>query len=134
MLTAISGLFLILHGLVHLLYFGQSRRLFELTPGLTWPDGAWAFSRLLGSEAARSLAAAVCVLAAAAFLSGGVALLARQPWWRAAVIGAAAISCLLFLLFWDGSLRRLDAQGAVALLINAAILAAALARWPRFPF
>jgi hypothetical protein len=42
------GIFLVLHGLVHLLYFGQSARYFELKPGMTWPDGAWAFSRLLG--------------------------------------------------------------------------------------
>jgi hypothetical protein len=33
----IAGIFLILHGLVHLLYYGQSARRFELAPGLTWP-------------------------------------------------------------------------------------------------
>lgn len=40
------GIFLILHALVHLLYAGQSRRFFELRPGMTWPDGSWAFSNL----------------------------------------------------------------------------------------
>jgi len=33
----ILGIFFILHGLVHLLYAGQSLRLFELRPGMTWP-------------------------------------------------------------------------------------------------
>jgi len=37
MLTIILGIFCILHGLVHLLYAGQSRRLFELRPGMVWP-------------------------------------------------------------------------------------------------
>ena len=34
MLTILFGIFLILHGLVHLLYAGQSSRLFELQPGM----------------------------------------------------------------------------------------------------
>jgi len=37
------ALFLILHGLVHLLYLGQSRCLFELQPDMEWPDD---FARL----------------------------------------------------------------------------------------
>jgi hypothetical protein len=31
------GIFFLLHGLVHLLYAGQSLRFFELRPGMTWP-------------------------------------------------------------------------------------------------
>jgi hypothetical protein len=46
-----------LHALAHLLYAGHALRFFELRPGLTWPDGAWAFSRPLGDETARRLAA-----------------------------------------------------------------------------
>ena len=42
MFRIIFGIFIILHGLVHLLYFGQSTRYFELQPGMVWPDGAWA--------------------------------------------------------------------------------------------
>jgi hypothetical protein len=34
MLRFIIGVFIVLHGLVHLLYFGHSRRLFELQPGM----------------------------------------------------------------------------------------------------
>ncbi len=37
MLRFIAGAFIVLHGLVHLLYAGQSRRLFELRPGMVWP-------------------------------------------------------------------------------------------------
>jgi hypothetical protein len=31
--------FIVLHGLVHLLYFGQSTRLFVLRPVRVWSDG-----------------------------------------------------------------------------------------------
>jgi hypothetical protein len=75
LLRFIVGLFLILHGLVHLLYAGQSWRLFELQPGMTWPDGSWAFSRLLGDQPARILAGISCVVVASGFTAGGIALL-----------------------------------------------------------
>jgi hypothetical protein len=50
MLTTLVCIFLILHGMVHLLFAGQSWRAFELSPELTWPDGAWLISRFLGDE------------------------------------------------------------------------------------
>ena len=56
MIRAIPGVFVVLHGLVHLLNLGQSVRLFELQPGMTWPDGSWAFSRLLGNNRTRTMA------------------------------------------------------------------------------
>jgi hypothetical protein len=42
MVRILFGVFVLLHGLVHLLYLGQSARYFELQPGLAWPDGSWA--------------------------------------------------------------------------------------------
>jgi hypothetical protein len=135
MLRFIVGVFIVLHGLVHLLYFGQSRRLFELQAGMVWPDGSWAFSKLLGEGATRWLAGTACVLAALGFLAGGIAILAGQSWWRLAVVGAAAFSAAIFVLFWDGGLQRLADQGAIAILINLAILLAVLVlRWPDFGF
>jgi hypothetical protein len=48
MFTIIVGIFLVLHGLVHLLYAGQSGRFFELRPGTIRPDNSWLFSNFLG--------------------------------------------------------------------------------------
>jgi uncharacterized membrane protein YphA (DoxX/SURF4 family) len=135
MLRFIVGVFIVLHGLVHLLYFGQSRRLFELQAGMVWPDGSWAFSKLLGDGTTRWLAGTACILAALGFVAGGIAILAGQSWWRPAVVGAAAFSAAIFVLFWDGGLQRLADQGAIAILINLAILLAVLVlRWPDFGF
>ncbi len=135
MLRFIVGVFIVLHGLVHLLYFGQSRRLFELQAGMVWPDGSWAFSKLLGEEATRWLAGTACILAALAFVTGGIAILAGQSWWRPAAVGAAAFSAAIFVLFWDGGLQRLADKGAIAILINLGILLAVLVlHWPDFGF
>jgi hypothetical protein len=127
----VFGVFIMLHGLVHLLYFGQSARYFELKPGMLWPDGSWAFSRLLGNEAARNLASISLILAAMGLIVGGIGILASQAWWRPVVVGAAALSFIAYILFWNGRMQNLDAQGLVGILIDIAILLAVLIlRWP----
>lgn len=127
----IVGIVVVLHGLVHLLYFAQSRRLFELQSGMVWPDGAWAFSRFLGVEAIRWLAGIACVLAALGFVGSGVAILLAQAWWRPVIVASAIFSAVLFVLLWNGRAQNLDDQGLFAILINAAILISVLVfQWP----
>jgi len=123
MVKIFFGVFMMLHGLVHILYGGQSTRLFELKPGLTWPDGAWAFSKLLGIEAARKTAAVSLIIAAVMFLVGGISLLAGQEWWKLAAASAAIFSTLIYLLCWDGQLTSLPDKGFIGILINIAIMA-----------
>jgi len=135
MFRIIFGVFIVLHGLVHLLYSGQSQRLFELQPGMVWPDGSWAFSKLLGDEATRLLASISYVLAAIDFVAGGTGILVRQNWWRPVVVGSAAFSAGIIILFWDGKMQKLADKGGFGLLINIAILVALLIlRWPSAGF
>ncbi|CAG0993625.1 hypothetical protein ANAEL_02449 [Anaerolineales bacterium] len=122
MQTIIMGIFLILHGLVHLLYAGQSGRFFELRPSMVWPDSSWLFSKLLGDEATRRLATGLLALTALGFVASGLGLFLRQDWWRPAVIGSAVFSAVIFLLLWDGRFRALDEKGGVGILIDLAII------------
>ena len=132
-MTVLAGIFLILHGLVHLLYFGQSARLFELQAGMTWPDGSWAFTRLFGNRATGILASAACILAAIGFTTGSIGLFTIQAWWQPVIVGSAAFSAVIFVLLWDGRLHALANKGLVGILINLAILVALLVfHWPRF--
>jgi len=41
-------------------------------------------------------------------------------------MGSAALSAVIFILFWDGGMQKLDQKGGVGLLISTAILVAAL--------
>ncbi len=130
-MSLIFGVFIVLHGLIHLLYFGQSGRYFELKTGMIWPDGSWAFSSLLGVAATRNLASIALILAAAGLVAGGMGMLTSQTWGRPLVVAAAAFSSILFLVLWNGTAQNLDGQGAVGLLINIAILVTVLMlRWP----
>lgn len=128
----ISGVFLVAHAVVHLLYFGQSARLFEMKPGMTWPDGSWVFSNLLGDNSTRTLASIFCILAATGCVIGGAGIFFDQSWWRTVVVGAAAFSIILYILFWNGGLQNLDGQGGVGILIDVAILLMILVlKWPQ---
>jgi len=135
MMSILFAVFLILHGLVHVLYFGQSARYFELQPGMVWPDGSWAFSRLLGEVGNRNLANVLLLLAAIVFVAGGIGIFARQSWWRPVILAAALFSSFIYLLLWDGGWSHLDNKGGVGILINLAILLALLVfRWPKSAF
>jgi hypothetical protein len=125
------GIFIVLHGLVHLLYFGRSWRLFELRPGMIWPDDSWAFSKLLGNGTTRTLASAFCVVAALGLAAGGIGILFRRDWFHPVTVGAAVFASGIPVLFWDGKLKKLDDQGFIGLLINVTILILVLIlRWP----
>ena len=126
MLQIVFGIMLILHGLVHLLYFGQSARFFKLKPNLEWPDGSWAFAKLLGDRGTRILASVLCILVAVGFVIGGLGVILGQPWWRWMAGSCAVLSAGLYFLFWNGRLEHLDNQGGIGLLIDGAILVAVL--------
>jgi hypothetical protein len=130
MVKIIFGIFVILHGLVHLLYFGHGLRYFEL-PGLAWPDNSWLFSRLLGVGSTRFVAGIACVAAAAVFVVAGIAFFAGAAWWRPVLVGAAVFSSLIWILFWDGKMSNLSGQGLFAILINLGlVLAVQIFHWP----
>jgi len=126
MFRIIFGVFIVLHGLVHLLYFGQSARYFELQPEMVWPDGSWTFSKRLGNEATRNLASVSLILAAIGLVAGGIGILVSQAWWQPVVVGSAVFSVVIFILLWDGVAQRLADKGGVGLLINLAIMVALL--------
>jgi uncharacterized membrane protein YphA (DoxX/SURF4 family) len=135
MIRIMFGVFVVLHGLVHLLYFGQSAKYFELKSGMVWPAGAWAFSRLVGDKATKSLARVMLILAAICFVVSGISLFSGQAWWRTVVVCAAAFSSIVYILLWDGRMQNLDGQGGVGILINIAILIVVLILlWPDFGF
>lgn len=117
-MRTIIGIFIILHGLVHLLYFGQSLRYFELQSGMIWPDGSWLFSGRLEIQVVRTFVAIWCVLVAAGFIITGIGLFLSAGWWREILILSTFLSVLLFVVCWNGSLFKLDDQGGYSILIN----------------
>jgi hypothetical protein len=126
MINIIFGIFLFLHGIVHLLYAGQSIRLFELQANMTWPDGSWLFSKMLGVEATRTIGGILLVLIALGLIAGGLGMFFKADWARTVAIVSAVVSTLLYLVCWDGHFATWSEQGGVGILLNIAVIAAAL--------
>jgi hypothetical protein len=124
MFRVLFGIFVVLHGLVHLWYVVLSRRLVEFQADMGWTGESWLFSPLFGDGATRWLATH-------GFVAGGIGVFAHHEWWRPLVIGSAAVSAVAVLLFWDGGLQLLVQKGLIGFLINVAFLVALFVfRWP----
>jgi hypothetical protein len=120
------GLLLILHGIVHFLYFAHSSRMIELASGLLWPDESIVLRRFFSVGKLRLLAGILCIISALAFISGGVLLFLQTNWWFLLTIIAIIVSSITWLLFWNGKLKKLHDQGFIGLLFNLAILVVSL--------
>ena len=126
MIRFLTGIFIVLHGLVHLWYVTLSQRLVEFQADMGWTGESWAFTNLLGDGPSRSLASLLYLLAALGFVAGGFGLFIQQDWWRPVLAGSAIFSSAVILLFWDGSTQMLVQKGLLWLLINLGVLATIL--------
>jgi len=122
MARILIGVFILLHGLVHVLYVGHSQGLFDIATKLQWPESSWLLSKSLSVKSIRTIAGMVMVVAALMFLVTGGGLLADQGWWRPLLMATITFSSLGYLLFWDGRMHRLSDQGLIGVLINIAML------------
>ncbi len=134
MIKIIIGIFMMLHGLVYLIYLGHSRQVYELQPGLTWPDNAWILSTFLNNDAIRLLASISYAFVALGFVMSGIGLMASQAWYRTCAISAASAASIMFIFFWDGTLQKLDGQGAIGVIINIVLIIALVAQIPALSF
>ena len=116
------GIFIVLHGLVHLWYLTLSQGLVEFQAEMGWTGSSWLLSAFLGDPALRWLATALYTVATLGFLAGGLGLVAQQDWWELITIAAAAISAVTIVLFWDGGTQMLVQKGLIGFLIDITIL------------
>jgi hypothetical protein len=57
------------------------------------------------------------------FLVGGVFFITNLTIWQPIVMVSAIFSSMIYLLFWDGKMKKLGDKGGFGILINIAILA-----------
>lgn len=122
MIRILSGIFIILHGLVHLWYLTLSQRWVAFQTDMGWSGESWLFTNLLGDQTTRALASFAYTLAAIGFVAGGLGIFLQQDWLRTVLIGASVFSSAVIILFWDGNGEMLVQKGLLGLLINLAIL------------
>ena len=99
MLRILAGLFLIAHGLVHLLYLGPRP---EDDPSYPFvPEDRW-LPRAIGLQpsAAKALAGTLAVVCMVALVVSGIALLANAELWQPMAVAGSVVSLVLMLLFF----------------------------------
>ncbi len=118
MARVVVGLFLIAHGLIHLLYATPRPADDGSYPFV--PESRW-FPRALDLEVgtARAIARVLAILAVIGFVVTGIALLANAEVWEPLAVVASVISLALLLLFFHPWLL-------IGIAIDVAIIASVL--------
>lgn len=123
MLQTVIGLLAVLHGGIHLLYFGHSQRYFELVEGFRWPEDSWLLSPLTGVKTLLTAAGVLLLVSGLLLGASGAAYLFRLSWSELALTAGALWSSLTYLMLWNGTGRQLLDQGLIGVLINLVLLA-----------
>ncbi len=126
MLRLLGGVFIILHGLVHLWYLTLSQGWVEFQSEMGWDGSSWLLSKFLPDASLRPIASSLFLLSSFAFIASGIGVFLQADWTRSVLIAAAILSSAVILLFWDGRGAMLVQKGILGLLINLVILAGLL--------
>jgi len=118
----LSGIFLILHGLVHFWYVTLSMGWVTFQEDMGWKGHSWLLSGWLGENAARYLATAGYALAGVLFAAAGVLVWMNSESAGKWLVPAAVLSTGMIFLFWDGQLSLLVEKGLLGLVISLAVL------------
>ncbi len=96
MLRIVAGVFLALHGLVHLLWFGVTWRF--ITPeGLPYSTKVLA-DRINVGEGGIRLAGLLWLAATVIWVTAGIGLVFSAPWWHVVTVAAALFSSVMCIL------------------------------------
>ena len=127
-MTVLTGIFIILHGLVHMWYVVLSYQGVAYQPDMGWNGKSWLFSSILPQATVRSITGILFILATIAFVISGIGIFIKAEWLNIFILSSAIFSTLILTLFWDGKLEMIVQKGLIGVLINLAIIAVVLIR------
>lgn len=122
MLRILLGIFIILHGLVHMWYVVLSFNWVAFQPDMGWTGASWILSPIIKSTVLKPVTGILFIFAALGFIVGGVGFLARATWNPKMLLISAIFSLAILILFWDGSFDRIIQKGLIGALINLGII------------
>ena len=102
MLMTIFGIFLILHGLVHIWYVVLSFNIVTYQPDIGWTGKSWLLSPLLSEHALKSITGVLFIIATLLFIISGIGILTSTDNIKTILKIAAIFSTAVLILFWDG--------------------------------
>lgn len=116
------GLFLALHGLVHVWYVALSKGWVEVEEAMGWNGESWLLSGALPEGLILDGASALYVIVTLGFVAGGIGYVLGSGWWASVLVGTAVLSTVVIVAMWDGRFDQLVEKGLLGVLINAFVL------------
>jgi hypothetical protein len=126
MMNTLTGIFIILHGLVHFWYVVLSFQWVEFQPDMGWTGRSWLLSSFMPETTLRSIAGVLFIIATIAFVISGIGIFIRADWMNHFIFGSAIFSSVVLLMFWDGEPTMLVQKGVIGLVINLVMIAIVL--------
>jgi len=123
MLQTLTGIFIILHGLVHLWYVVLSLNLVEYQPDMGWTGTSWLLSGILQESTLRMASAGLFILSTLAFVISGIGIFIDADWLDPVILVSAILSSVVLIVFWDGSFEMIVQKGLIGVLINLVVIA-----------
>ena len=121
MINDIVGIFLILHGLVHLLYVALTQN-WIIDSDIVWNEESKLLSRFISDSELSILGLIAYAIAIISIIVSGAGLMIGAGWWKYLLTISAIYSSTMFLLFWDGQLRHLPDKGFIGIAINIGLI------------
>ena len=118
----LSGLFLMLHGMVHFWYVTLSQGWVRYQPAMGWTGESWLLSSWAGDGVTRPLASVLFSASAVIFLAAGVGRWLDYDPSRLWLLAASLLSSLTLIVFWDGGVSQLVEKGLLGLVINLVLI------------
>jgi len=123
MLQTLTGIFIILHGLVHLWYVVLSLNLVEYQPDMGWTGTSWLLSGILQESTLRMASAGLFIISTLAFVISGIGIFIDADWLDPVILVSAILSSVVLIVFWDGSFEMIVQKGLIGVLINLVVIA-----------
>ena len=114
----LSGLFIMLHGLVHFWYVTLSQGWVRYQPAMGWTGESWLLGSRAGGGVTRPLASVLFTVSAVIFLAAGMGRWLDFDPSRLWLLAASLLSSFTLIVFWDGGVSQLVEKGLLGLLIN----------------
>jgi hypothetical protein len=122
MIAVLFGLFIVLHGLVHIWYVILAQKLVAFQPEMGWTGQSWILTTRLGDATTRFWASLFYSFAAISMVMSGVGVMLLSGWYRPALLSSILLSSIILLVFWDGSPDKIVQKGLLGFIINGLIL------------
>lgn len=123
MLYWVFTIFVLLHGLAHLVYTALALHLIPVAVGHeNWTGSSWVLASRFGEQGARATGALAFASLTILFVITTIGLAWRLPWAQTWLATSAVLSSAMLLLFWDGSFQDLSEKGIIGLVINILLL------------